>query len=761
MTLDLLTKRTCYVFTLLVCWLFISGCIQPQKTGLVIVDPYANVDWENTGRFRANLHTHTTGSDGAMHPHVVVDHYHRLGYQILAIADHNAVTYPWTGFTALAPGGYWLQMVADGRIDAKEQEAREDRDPAALGMIAIQGNELSSHHHMGSFFNPHNGTTTEVDSLDALTALGGIAMLYHPGRYQKEIEWYADLYRTYPGLFGMEVFNQGDRYPGDRAIWDAVLTELMPERQVWAHSNDDMHVLSHLGRNYNVMLLSELTPEKVRAGMENGWSYFVYNPVATNRIADPLIQAIHIGHQQGTILIRKQGKGETVWISEGIELHKGDSIHLLDFLQIGSYVRAELRGEGGIVVGTQPFAILRPVRFALELPSVPGQTLYANEDHIIAKIMVRNISGEQVQGTITAQLGEQIIARERMTQEAGETTEVPLMLPINALNAGKILNVAMDLGKDYKFRTVSSHIRLDIPNPVSLTIDVPSLRYARLRLTSLLDKHELPLEFEALLDGKPHWSGKITLEPDGSSDVRIPLPLELRERKGVLDIQARWPRDIGPTDCRITAEIELGCISLISKIKVPDAAAADVFASPAITLDVQENVMPVARRERWENAGDLSVEFQWGWHGADLWIEALVQDEHHANNKQGEHIWDGDALQIAVAPRDGKPSNVAFALTDNGIVAHTYKTHGPELLEHSSFSVVRDNEKNETRYRIKLPLKRLGIPAEAGACFGLSAVVFDDDSGNGYDYWMQLTPGIAGGWNPELFIPFALGDQAF
>lgn len=334
----------------------LGGCAHPSAPGRVIANPYDGIDWETVGRYRANLHTHTTGSDGSLNPHEAIDRYHALGYRILALTDHNAVTHPWTALTDLPPSATASNRLALGRLESDSLN-RENRDPAALGMIAIQGNELSGHHHMGSFYSDHNGTDTEVASLEAIGAKGGLAMLYHPGRYNKNLDWYRDLYQRFPHLIGLEVFNQGDRYPGDRNTWDALLTLLMPDRPVWGYSNDDMHVIAHLGRNYSILLLPELSKDEVRRGLEEGRSYFVYNPEISDKIAIPRIDAIHVDPARGRIEIRATGPRQTVWISEGKEIHRGDTLDLADHPHLGNYVRAELRGEDDVVVCTQPFGI--------------------------------------------------------------------------------------------------------------------------------------------------------------------------------------------------------------------------------------------------------------------------------------------------------------------------------------------------------------------------------------------------------------------
>jgi hypothetical protein len=121
------------------------------------VDPYAGVDWSRVRQYRVNLHTHTTQSDGRLAPERVIDEYHTRGYHALAITDHDRCTWPWTAF---------------------------DRDPAALNMLAVAGNELSRHHHALSLFT--NFETQERDLNAALMGVaeaGGLAILCHPAMH--------------------------------------------------------------------------------------------------------------------------------------------------------------------------------------------------------------------------------------------------------------------------------------------------------------------------------------------------------------------------------------------------------------------------------------------------------------------------------------------------------------------------------------------------------------------------------------------------
>lgn len=335
--------------------LLFAGCGNKWE----ISNPYETVDLANHGRYKANLHTHTTRSDGRLNPHTVVDIYHSLGYNILAITDHNEVTYPWTDFSSMNVSNTSLTRMANDPESMPENFIYENRDPQELGMVAIQSNELSRHHHIGSFFNDHNGTIEVQESLDALVEKNGISMMYHPGRYDFDLDWYLGFYDKYDHLVGMEIYNQGDRYPNDRNLWDNVLSKTMPHRAVWGYSNDDMHSASHIGRNWNVFYLPELSTDWLRRGMTEGLFTWVYAPNGHDGALPAEIHSVQVKPNKGTISISTSGYDSIHWISAGEIIHRGNTIKLNQLENDPIYVRAVLFGKDETVVGTQPFGTKR------------------------------------------------------------------------------------------------------------------------------------------------------------------------------------------------------------------------------------------------------------------------------------------------------------------------------------------------------------------------------------------------------------------
>jgi hypothetical protein len=326
--------------------LLIAGCAGDGPGSAVadntlVVNPYADVDWSAT-QHRGNFHTHTTQSDGAMDPARVIKEYADRGYTILALTDHNRNTWPWIEY---------------------------GRDPQAWGMLAVSGNELSRHHHANSLFCELETSASNLgDALEEVAGLGGLAILNHPGRYWRPTrqgtvpasvtETYRGIFARHDHLVGMEIINQGNRYPHDRLLWDALLTEMMPARPVHAFCNDDMHGIGAMGRDWTVFRLQSLTEEAVREALRKGAFYAA--SISTHEKAEqsvegtPVITRIAHDPEVGVLSIFAEVNGQPVedgayrWVTDGGEaLHVGPELLYRDNDRIGSYVRAEIVGPGG------------------------------------------------------------------------------------------------------------------------------------------------------------------------------------------------------------------------------------------------------------------------------------------------------------------------------------------------------------------------------------------------------------------------------
>lgn len=326
-----------------------SSLFESQNT-LTIHNPYEGVDFESVNHFKANLHTHTKESDGSSFPGQVIYHYHLIGnYSILAITDHNKNTWPWTR---------WIAEVPISRSSSSELYAR-------MNMLAVSGNELSLGHHRGSWFNDFSGGGFFMRfAFWQIARNDGLSIFYHPGRYDKSDKWYEGYFERFDDvLIGLEVYNQGDRYSGDRLLWDRLNKNREPDDLLWGFSDDDMHNLdSHAFRNYQHFLMQELSEEELRESMLSGAFYFSYEPEG-NDGQSPFYgiamtpKLVDVSVVQNTISVVGEDVESIEWFGDSSELiGVGPSIDVS--LVDSNFVRAVLSNEYGLSY-TQPFGISR------------------------------------------------------------------------------------------------------------------------------------------------------------------------------------------------------------------------------------------------------------------------------------------------------------------------------------------------------------------------------------------------------------------
>lgn len=292
----------------------LDGTTIEPKVG---INPYKEINWESINQYKSNFHTHTLQSNDPTSNFTttyVVDKYHGADYKILSLTDHDYNTYPWTMFPQFTPG-------------------YAARDPQALGMLAVPGNELSKdntnswNERTGGQFNHHNDFFTGRQGQEFATlaesyaytyALGGMQIINHPGQYwdlgttysetaKNGPGWHATNFKTYPSLVGLEVYNQGNRRPNDRILWDQILDRTMPSKAVFGYSGDDTHNDEQLFRNYNFMLMEDLTTEELKDAMVKGESYFCYEPAGTGFGKAPRISSIVVDEDNQTITITANG----------------------------------------------------------------------------------------------------------------------------------------------------------------------------------------------------------------------------------------------------------------------------------------------------------------------------------------------------------------------------------------------------------------------------------------------------------------------
>ncbi len=378
----------------------------------VVLNPYEKVDWTAAKQHKAALHIHSLQSDGRHPVDDVVNAYRRAGYDIMAITDHDTHT----------PN---MHVSPRGRADVPEEMAspypKEPKpenypanttwpwtdygcsSPQNLGMIGIEGNELTNRHHINSYYNnagwygdmfDRDRENWEDYELETIRDKGGLAILCHPGwareSHRTPLDWYVEIFEKHSSdyLLGIETTNNNpDRNePYDIGLWDQLLARFMPQRPVWGFGNDDMHRLK-VKQTFNAFLLESLNDTNVRQAMESGQFFFTrssrdidYNPQVFDGFdVFPHIERIEVNNDQGTIAISARDCDEIKWISApesldtvgdyktsnspwplGPVVHTGRTLHYRKTPGIKNYVRAELHRKDGEHVQrtfTNPFGI--------------------------------------------------------------------------------------------------------------------------------------------------------------------------------------------------------------------------------------------------------------------------------------------------------------------------------------------------------------------------------------------------------------------
>ncbi len=287
-------------------------------------------------------------------------------------------------------------------------------------------------------------------------------------------------------------------------------------------------------------------------------------------------------------------------------------------------------------------------------------------------------------------------------------------------------------------------------------IEINRLDEAVVIIENYLQENELEITVELEICGEVIGSKNIAVNPAGSVPMVFSLPFDL-EGEQVINAVIKFDK---PAVLPV-AEKDFDFSSRgTSKVFNPAGLMRISRVSSEETgCDIWEwegrRYVSIAADE----SSDLYAEIYKGWDENFFYLAVSVEDDEHFNTKSGTDIWNGDSLQFAFVPGGGiEPFNLGMALTTYGIQTHQWTENDTDVFEKSEYKVVRNEEEKNTLYQLKIPLEILGFKTERGGIFGFNAAVFQDNDGTGHDYWIQITPGLAGGWQPHLFDRFILWD---
>jgi hypothetical protein len=217
-----------------------------------VKSPFINPFTKSGNWYKTNLHTHSTTSDGKLILSDVVKKYRSLGYNVLAITDHEK------------------SNDVNGYSDAN--------------FILISGMETHPKCHTASKFhlvclNLPAGFVMpkelEVQQrIDLVKKVGGEVIFAHPYWSGHTINEIAPL----NGIIGLEVYNN-TCYECGKGIssvqWDDVLKS---KKYIAGFANDDMHEPNIAGGGWNMVKAEKLTPDAVMKAIKAGCFYSTSGP---------------------------------------------------------------------------------------------------------------------------------------------------------------------------------------------------------------------------------------------------------------------------------------------------------------------------------------------------------------------------------------------------------------------------------------------------------------------------------------------------
>ena len=394
--------------------------IAAEDVDYIINNPYETVDFENWDQYKADLHSHTIASDGDEDMDVMIEEHYAQGYDVLALTDHGIVSKGWKevnsrNYFKIAmsiSNGETVKVtpLTEERYNEITTGADRNGRPMIEVPMGIEQNPTSLNNaHINSWFADYGdgvvgGTSNYEEVISNVDVAGGLSVINHPGEYTKAKEeacqadayneddiWYdyvidkfTKILTTYDSCIGIDINSKKDgRTKYDRKLWDILLGKVVPTgRNVFAIATTDAHQLDKVGCAWTSLCMPENNAENIQTCLKNG-SFFAVSRYIKNEeelaqfsletgidwgtsfeqedrddsIPAPKVTNVVVDEKDDTITLSVDNALTVHWIADGKVIAVGNSIDLDDYSdEIGSYVRAEAFGEGGVLY-TQAFTL--------------------------------------------------------------------------------------------------------------------------------------------------------------------------------------------------------------------------------------------------------------------------------------------------------------------------------------------------------------------------------------------------------------------
>lgn len=239
-----------------------------------------------TQYYKANLHTHSTISDGQLSPQEVKQTYKDLGYQILALTDHNIIV----DHSDMNEADFLMLTAVEINHNNENYRPRFDGQVYHLNLIAKRPDNLWSpskapHKYPGGLEYEKYMHCEQMDmsygpeAVNAMIAkaneMGFLVMYNHPTWSGQSYPDYAPL----KGLWAMELRNSECCMLGNNENNPRVFKDLLNlGNRIYPVGTDDMHKPRAAGLSWIMVGAPQLRYDSVIEALEKGDFYMSCGP---------------------------------------------------------------------------------------------------------------------------------------------------------------------------------------------------------------------------------------------------------------------------------------------------------------------------------------------------------------------------------------------------------------------------------------------------------------------------------------------------
>jgi hypothetical protein len=330
------------------------------------------MDYICSGRpqYKANLHCHTTLSDGHLTPEEVVAQYHDHGYSVLCITDHE---YPCDHSNLSTPDflmltGYeaYIRPTADAKVDPFGPEIHMNlfaKDPHNTTFIAYDPNfvkymphELAEAQPQAGVTGPRHYNISYVNRFIRDAVASGYLVTYNHPVWSMEPE---STILSYKGCFSLEIFNTSSQEisgcESNGALYDRLLRG---GRRLYCHGSDDNHNARPMGDpgcdsfgSWTMILAPELTYDSVYHALENGDFYASTGPTITALHFDGKNVHLECSEAERVVMIASPKRTVRAYHPDHTPICSAD----FEIPDNAPYVRFSVFGANGTAAHTRAF----------------------------------------------------------------------------------------------------------------------------------------------------------------------------------------------------------------------------------------------------------------------------------------------------------------------------------------------------------------------------------------------------------------------